>query len=173
MIEKNIWHQVGQIMVEWKQTVKGDFFRYQTVTTAWCSFRFWVEWLLFKLSSPTWWREKSIFIWGFHLSQKKIEKKKGPRLLVTSFCKKMKIFFSRHQMALESLNYNHSTQNRKLHQAVVTVWYRKKSPLTVCFHSTITTLPWVLKFKLMRLGFLLLLWFVCKVGKQPKKNHLG
>ena len=33
------------IMVEWKQTVRGDFFRNQTVTTAWCSFRFWVEWL--------------------------------------------------------------------------------------------------------------------------------
>ena len=31
-------------VVEWKQTVRGDFFRYQTVTTAWCSFRFWVEW---------------------------------------------------------------------------------------------------------------------------------
>ena len=41
-------------------------------------------------------------------------------------------------MALESWNYDHSTQNRKLHQAVVTVWFRKKSPLTVCFHFTNT-----------------------------------
>ena len=44
--------------------------------------------------------------------------------------------FSRHKVALESSNYDHSTQNRKLHQAVVTVWFRKVSPLTVCFHST-------------------------------------
>ena len=29
------------------------------------------------------------------------------------------------------------TQNRKLHQAIVTVLFRKKSTLTVCFHSTI------------------------------------
>ena len=40
-------------------------------------------------------------------------------------------------MALESWNYDHSTQNRKLHQTVVTVCFRKKSPLTVTFHSTI------------------------------------
>ena len=32
------------LVVEWKQTVRGDFFRYQTVTTAWFNFRFWVEW---------------------------------------------------------------------------------------------------------------------------------
>ena len=29
--------------LKWKQTVRGDFFRDQTVTTAWCSFRFWFE----------------------------------------------------------------------------------------------------------------------------------
>ena len=40
-------------------------------------------------------------------------------------------------MALESWNYDHLTQNRKLHQNVVTVCFRKKSPLTVTFHSTI------------------------------------
>ena len=30
------------ILVEWKKSAGGDFFRKQTVTTAWCSF--WVEW---------------------------------------------------------------------------------------------------------------------------------
>ena len=34
--------------------------------------------------------------------------------------------FSRHQVALESKNNDHSTQNRKLHQAVVSVCFRKK-----------------------------------------------
>ena len=29
---------------KWYITVKGDFIRKQTVTTPWCSFRFWVEW---------------------------------------------------------------------------------------------------------------------------------
>ena len=56
-------------------------------------------------------------------------------LLVTSFCKKNKNIFSHHQVALESLNYDHSTQNQKLHQTVVIVCSRKKSPLTVTFHS--------------------------------------
>ena len=37
------------------------------------------------------------------------------------FVKKWKQFFSRHQVALDSWNYDHSTQNQKLHQAVVTV----------------------------------------------------
>ena len=45
-------------------------------------------------------------------------------------------FFSSHQVALESWNYDHSTPNRKLHQTVVTVCFRKISPLTVTFHST-------------------------------------
>ena len=50
---------------------------------------------------------------------------------VKSFCKKkLKIFFPRHQVALESWKYNDSTQNRKL----------LKSPLTVCFHSNTQTL---------------------------------
>ena len=38
-------------------------------------------------------------------------------------------------MALESEDYDHSTQNRKLHQAVVTVWFKKNTPkLGVLFH---------------------------------------
>ena len=37
----------------------------------------------------------------------------------------LKIFCSRHQVALESLNYDHSTQNRKSHQAVVTDYFLK------------------------------------------------
>ena len=44
----------------------------------------------------------------------------------------------------ESLNYNHSTQNRKLHQIVVTNCFRKKTPLTVNFHSTIINLILIL-----------------------------
>ena len=49
---------------------------------------------------------------------------------------KLNLIFSRHQVALESLNYDHSTQNQKLHQTVVKVCFRKKSSLTVTFHST-------------------------------------
>ena len=40
---------------------------------------------------------------------------------------KWKYFFSSPGGARE-LNYDHSTQNRKLHQVVVTVCFRKKSP---------------------------------------------
>ena len=50
-----------------------------------------------------------------------------------NFSYKWKYFFSREKAAPESWNYNHSTQNRKLHQAVVTVCFRKKSPLTFFF----------------------------------------
>ena len=42
-----------------------------------------------------------------------------------------------YKRALESWNNDNSTQNRKRHQALVTVWFRKKSHLTVCLHSTI------------------------------------
>ena len=42
-----------------KQIVRCDFFRKQTVTTAWCSFQFRVEWSGFKLSSDTWWHSFS------------------------------------------------------------------------------------------------------------------
>ena len=34
-----------------KQTVRGDFFRYVIVITAWCSFRFLVEFFFFKMTS--------------------------------------------------------------------------------------------------------------------------
>ena len=36
-------------------------------------------------------------------------------------------------MALESWNYDHSTQNWKLHQAVLTVWFRKNHPKQFVF----------------------------------------
>ena len=62
-----------------------------------------------------------------------LTKKPTPDIILK---KKLKIIFSHHQVALESWNYNHSTQNQKLTHSVVTVWYRKKPPLTVCFHST-------------------------------------
>ena len=42
--ENKYWIAIVVLLVEWKVTVKGDFFRKQTVTTVWCSFRFWVEW---------------------------------------------------------------------------------------------------------------------------------
>ena len=41
--DQHNFNKLKCVMVEWKQTVWGDFFRNQTVTTAWCSFRFWVE----------------------------------------------------------------------------------------------------------------------------------
>ena len=51
---------------------------------------------------------------------------------MTSFWKKNNWkYFSRHQVALESWNYDHSTSTRKIHQAVVTVYFRKRSSLTV------------------------------------------
>ena len=40
------------------------------------------------------------------------------RNFVTSFCEEKENNFSDHQVALASKNYNNSTQNRKLHQAV-------------------------------------------------------
>ena len=43
------------------------------------------------------------------------------------------IFFSCHQEALESWNNDHSTQNRKLHQAIVTVCFRKNHPSQFVF----------------------------------------
>ena len=39
-------------------------------------------------------------------------------------------------LTYESSNYDRLTQNRKLHKTVVTDCFRKKSPLTVTFHST-------------------------------------
>ena len=80
-----------------KINCEGWFFQKQTVTTAWCCFRFWIEWSLFQFSS---WK---------------------------------KYFFSCHQEALESWNNDHSTQNRKLHQAIVTVCFRKNHPSQFVF----------------------------------------
>ena len=45
--------------------------------------------------------------------------------------KKKKNNFISPQGGARGLNYHHSTQDRKLHQAVAAVLYRKKTPQTV------------------------------------------
>ena len=79
-----------KLFVEWKQTVKSDFFRNQTVTTAWCSFRFWVEWSWFQLSSATWWREK-IFS---NFSQNDVTSRPGHFLHIFSLKWKFKKYYN-------------------------------------------------------------------------------
>ena len=120
--------ELNVFLVEWKLTVKADFFRYQTATTALCSFRFWVEWLWFQLPSTTWWREKilSFFLYKMALPV-------GVDKNAHAYWRHLKKrnFFSRHQVALESWNYNHSTQYRKLHQAVS--GFRKNHSLQFVF----------------------------------------
>ena len=74
----------------------------------------------------------------------------------------MKIIFSRHQVALETLICDHSTQKRKLHQTVVTDCFRKKSPLTVCFHSTI-----------MNHNMIVNLWLLTVVDEKKNRKIFG
>ena len=82
--------------------------------------------------------------------------------------KKLKIFFSRHQV-VKYLKLR-STENRKLHQDVVPGCFRKKSFLPICFHSTVEFRP--LKSEFYRRPFIK---FRQKISKNffwlISKNH--
>ena len=56
---------------------------------------------------------------------------------MTSFlAKKWKIIFFSSPGCARELKLRPFDSEKKLHQAAVTVWFRKKLPVTVCFHST-------------------------------------
>ena len=65
-------------------------------------------------------------------------------------------------MALESLNYDHSTQNQKLHQAVVTVWFRKKSPKQFVFILPLAI--WPKLYGLYYMGHIILAIYMTILG---------
>ena len=138
-------------MLEWKQTVRSDFFLGNKLL----------------LQPDLVFASESI---GCNFSS--LVPPGGEKRIIFSLAKKIGKFFSHHQVALESLNYDHSTQNRKLHQTVVTVCFWKKSPLTVTFHSSIMlNIYFHIQFKASRMvSRLHSIWWI---NSQTSRRHFG